>query len=259
LVFHTHAFSNLAFYIDAAGDSIPYLVVLAVVNVTALIVANIQAYRARNVRTDFSESSYIAMANASFLQAICICLPIIFLTKENPMAYYIVVSVVLFILCGAILIFIFVPKVFALKERKKNKGKAKANVKVTGLNLTSQTSNVSKTGSVTGSGALQRKYSQATHGSMDEVTALLQQYQKLSWENKVAVKKKLGFAASSSRSLEEFDSTSLRSKEESGVMDPVAEQAMEDKVEEVSQASPTNTSASDSSKAEHPTVDEAVP
>jgi len=68
----------------AVGNSIPYVVVIAVVNITALVVANIQAYRARNVRTEFNESSYIAMANVSFLQAIFICVPILFLTRENP-------------------------------------------------------------------------------------------------------------------------------------------------------------------------------
>lgn len=158
----------------SAGDSIPYLVVIATVNFTALVVANYQAYRARNIRTEFNESSYIAMANASFLQAIFIGLPIIFLTRENPPAYFIVVSVVLFILSGAILVFIFVPKIIALKERRKHQGRMKSAVMITGLSrgtLLGQSSSLS---------------------GADPVKSVLQQFQQLSWEDKSEVMKKLG-------------------------------------------------------------------
>jgi len=154
----------------AAGNSIPYLVVIAVVNVTALVVANYESYRARNVLTEFNESSYIAMANASFLQAIVVCVPIIFLTRENPQAYFVVLSVVLFIISGAILGFIFVPKMLSLKE-----GQRHATVTVTGVHARGTRDSFSSHG----------------HGEGDPVEALLQKFRHLSWEDKTAVLKKL--------------------------------------------------------------------
>lgn len=156
----------------ASGNSIPYLVVIAVVNVTALVVANFESYRARNVLTEFNESSYIAMANASFLQAIVVCVPIIFLTRENPQAFFVVLSVVLFIISGAILGFIFVPKMLSLKE-----GQRHATITVTGVHAP---------------GALRRtRDSSHGHGEGDPVEALLQKFRHLSWEDKTAVMKKL--------------------------------------------------------------------
>jgi 7 transmembrane sweet-taste receptor of 3 GCPR len=71
------------------GGSTPYLIIIATVNFVALGIANFQAYRARNIRTEFNESFYIALANASFLQAFVVCLPIVFLTRGSPRAYYI--------------------------------------------------------------------------------------------------------------------------------------------------------------------------
>lgn len=171
-----------------AGNSIPFLIVIGTVNITALVVANYQAYRARNVRTEFNESSYIAMANASFLQAILMGVPIIFLTREAPSAFFIVISVVLFILSGAILACIFVPKIIALKE--KNNGKLKSSVKVSGLadvptagaasSLRSRTSSIRCSEGASGG------------GSGDPVEDILQQFRCLSWKDKMAVSDKIG-------------------------------------------------------------------
>ena len=160
----------------AAGDSVPYLVVIAVVNITALVVANFQAYRARKTRTDFNESSYIAMANASFLQAIVVCIPVIFLTRENPQVYYVVLSVVLFIVSGAILVFIFVPKVMALRKREKNKGQNRSSVRISGL--TQPMSSFTRSGT-------------SSSSSGDPIRDVLQQFQRLTWEDKAAVLKKI--------------------------------------------------------------------
>ena len=169
------------------------------------------------------------MANASFLQAIVICVPIIFLTRENPEAYFIVLSVVLFILSGALLVFVFVPKILALKEQLKNKDKKKSSVRISGLSdsvsagLTAGSTS-SRHGSLRGS--VQRADSQV---SADPITAVLQQFQALSWEDKMNVKKKLGFsAAHSSISLEGFDASSEDHTEPmkdnvSNGMDPIVE------------------------------------
>lgn len=49
------------------GASVPYLVVIRIISMSALVIASCQSYRARKIRTEFNESFYyIAMANASF-------------------------------------------------------------------------------------------------------------------------------------------------------------------------------------------------
>lgn len=146
-------------------------------------------------------SSYIAMANASFLQAFCICVPILFLTRENPQAYFIVLSVVLFILSGALLVFVFVPKVIAMKERNKMGNKKESSVKISGIGNRASSSS---TGSSKYSSFRQRSSSQMSSG--DPVTDAVQMFQHLSWSEKMAFKKKLSLTEShtSSKSLEQF-------------------------------------------------------
>lgn len=149
------------------------------------------------------------MANASFLKAIFICIPIIFLTRTNPQAYFIVLSVVLFILSGAILVFVFVPKIVALRDRKKNgTQQTRSNVRISGLDTSVISS--SKSSSKYGSASFRASMSQKSSlSASDPVKAVLQQYQAPSWENKMAVKKKLSLSSSTqpSRTLEQFESS----------------------------------------------------
>jgi hypothetical protein len=101
----------------AKGGSIPYIVVLASVNGCMLILANIYAYRSRKIHTEFSESRYIALVNASMLQAALIGLPVAFLISDEPKAYFLVLSLFIFVVCMAILVAIFYPKRQALRKR----------------------------------------------------------------------------------------------------------------------------------------------
>lgn len=173
------------------GGSIPYLVVIGTITTAALVIANFQAYRARNVRTEFNESVYIAMGNASFLQAILTCLPVIFLTRESPQAYFIVLSVVLFILSSAILVCMFVPKMHALKNFAANRS-SRRSVTIAGMALGRTNSGLTVT---SGSG---RRNSQSSlpssNATMDPVASLLQQFQSMSYRDKSAAMEKLGAA-----------------------------------------------------------------
>lgn len=240
----------------AAGDSIPYMVVIAVINVTALIVANYQAYRARNVRTEFNESSYIAMANVSFLQAIFICVPIIFLTRTNPQAYYIVLSVVLFILSGAILVFIFVPKVIALREGKKQA--ARSSSRRQSSLMASGSSRGSTKSSIRASSMMRMDSTRSSTG--DPVADALQHYQSLSWENKMAFKQKLSLTSSttslSAKSLEAVGETPDSAVEDDGA--PEITGAMIDE-EAPDKSENTELPGKDATKQEQPVVDEEDP
>ena len=64
--------------------SIGFLVSIAIVNVSALVLANVQAFRARNIATEYSESLYVFITMMSLLQALFIGIPLIVLSNEIP-------------------------------------------------------------------------------------------------------------------------------------------------------------------------------
>lgn len=87
-----------------------FLIPLAVINFGVLILANWQAYKARAIRSEFSESKYIAITMASLLQAGLSGIPLSFVVRDMPQAFYLVVVFMIFITCMAVLLLIFVPK-----------------------------------------------------------------------------------------------------------------------------------------------------
>lgn len=103
---------------DAKGGFVPYVVIIGVVNLGVLILAVLQAYQARSIRTEFSESKYITIIMVSMLQASVIGIPVIFLVWDLPEVYYVVMVCLISVICFAVLIFMFVPKVSALREKK---------------------------------------------------------------------------------------------------------------------------------------------
>lgn len=94
-----------------ANQPWPYMATLAVMNVSVLIMANYQAYRARGIESEFSESKYIGMTVASMLQATLIGAPILILVQELPQAWYLTLSFIIFIISMMVLLLIFVPKI----------------------------------------------------------------------------------------------------------------------------------------------------
>ncbi|KAL3921905.1 MAG: hypothetical protein SGILL_002499 [Bacillariaceae sp.] len=83
---------------------------IAVLNGAALIGANLEAYRARNVDTEFGESSYIGLTMGSFLQVIAVGLPLFFLVNDNPTATFFLTSSMVFLMCISVLLLLFIPK-----------------------------------------------------------------------------------------------------------------------------------------------------
>ena len=89
--------------------SLPYVVVLAVLDLGAMIFSLYQAYHARKISLEFAESSYIATAIASILLVCFVGIPVILLTNQ-PSARFFVFSCINFVICVSLLLFIFVPK-----------------------------------------------------------------------------------------------------------------------------------------------------
>ena len=96
------------------AGSIIVVSLLAITNFAALVIANFQAYRARNISTEYGESKYIAISMGSLLQSALVGVPLLFLVEEsNPVASYFLRSSLVFMVSMSILVLILVPKVSA--------------------------------------------------------------------------------------------------------------------------------------------------
>jgi ABC-type sugar transport system substrate-binding protein len=101
---------------ESRGSSAPYLGCLAFVNGGILLLANVMAYRSRNMCTEFNESHYIAIVMASMLQAFLIGIPLIFLVLDQPQPFYVIIVILDFAVCMTTLMFMFIPKILAHRE-----------------------------------------------------------------------------------------------------------------------------------------------
>ena len=98
---------------SATGSATPYFVVLFFINFIGLVITNVQAYQARKITTDFSESKYIALALAFILQAITIGVPVIIMSNDDPKLMFTISVILITISTLATLGFIFIPKMVA--------------------------------------------------------------------------------------------------------------------------------------------------
>lgn len=86
------------------------------VNLAAVVMANVQAYKARRYGTEFSESRYIALAMICILQVMVVVLPLIFLVRDNPPAHFFVTLGYIAAICLSVLLLIFVPKILVMRQ-----------------------------------------------------------------------------------------------------------------------------------------------
>ena len=93
------------------GTAVAYLVPLAVLNFIVVAFACVQAHQARDVKSVFSESKYLGLTVTTLFQAFCTGIPVVVVVRNMPEAFYLVLTIVIFVLCMAILLLIFLPKV----------------------------------------------------------------------------------------------------------------------------------------------------
>jgi hypothetical protein len=93
--------------------------------------ANVEAYKGRQITTEYGESKYIAMIMASILQIVIVGLPLMFLIDGNPAASYFIESSIIFVICMSTLTLIFIPKIITWWNKKDARKKSAA--VVTGL------------------------------------------------------------------------------------------------------------------------------
>ena len=90
--------------------SLTFAILLAAVNFIPVILAIYLSYRARNLPSEFNESRFVTLSMASLLEAGLIGLPIVIMTREEPTAFFMARSLVIFVVCFVVLLFMFVPK-----------------------------------------------------------------------------------------------------------------------------------------------------
>jgi competence protein ComGC len=99
-----------------------FLSILAFINLTALIFANVEAYKARHINTEYSESLYVGYAMVTLLQTVVIGAPLI-LIPTDPQTGFLIHTILLIVSSASVLFLIFVPKLhfyyLDLRERGK--------------------------------------------------------------------------------------------------------------------------------------------
>lgn len=95
---------------------------LLVLNFLSIVVANIQAYLARGVSDDFSESKYVALAMVSIMQIFLVGVPLVFLTSTNPAARFFVFSSMILVISMSVLVCLFAPKFRRMKQKASETG-----------------------------------------------------------------------------------------------------------------------------------------
>lgn len=113
---------------------------LGLLNGAALVAANVEAYKARKVDTDYGESSYIGLIMGSYLQIVMVGLPLYFLVQDNPTAKFFVSSSMVFLMSMSVLLLLFIPK--WRNWRKNPVGPKEPTVTVSGLRLDSRHASV---------------------------------------------------------------------------------------------------------------------
>jgi len=110
---------------DSEGSSTPYTYTLGSILIITLVLANVQAFRARKVHTELSESRFIAYIMVALLQVVIVGIPMFYLTNEDPVTHYALKVIIAFLMSLLPLLLIFLPKIqFVVSEKRKNEDKA---------------------------------------------------------------------------------------------------------------------------------------
>ena len=97
---------------DRVSSVLYYLIPLILLNTCVLFLACYQAFQAKDIQSEFAESKYIGLTLSSILQTFLTGIPIVFVVRDMPEAFYVVTTFMIFILCMVVLLFIFVPKMY---------------------------------------------------------------------------------------------------------------------------------------------------
>jgi hypothetical protein len=106
-----------------------FVSLIGAINLFALVLMCVQAYLARNISDEFSESKYIGVAVLGWLQTALIGVPILFLINDdNPTATYFLQVALVFVICMSMMSIIFAPVLFNYRNTKKEKAVSRVSV-----------------------------------------------------------------------------------------------------------------------------------
>jgi hypothetical protein len=114
----------------ALKEAVGYIIALVVVNTGALCFALFQAWQARNLSTEFAESSFIFKALSAVLSLMFVGVPVLIIASDNSDAKLFVSSAIIFAFAISILLLMFVPKI---RYEKVEKLKSHRNLVVSGM------------------------------------------------------------------------------------------------------------------------------
>jgi len=117
-------------------SAIWYIIVLSLLDVGSVIVSIVEAWKARNLATEFAESQYIFKMLVTILVVISLGGPILYITKDNPPAMLFVKSAVVFVVVCAVLLLMMVPKIMFYYKTKDDKKGSTVRVTIGNLDLT---------------------------------------------------------------------------------------------------------------------------
>lgn len=101
---------------------IAFMTLLIVLNGAAIGLACERAWRARDMGDDsFTESRYVGVACLSWLQVGVIGIPVLRLTRHQPIASYFVQVAIVFLICVSMLLFMFIPKMRLMSKPPKER------------------------------------------------------------------------------------------------------------------------------------------
>jgi hypothetical protein len=126
-----------------------FLFSLGAVNVAALLSSNYQSYRARELPSEFNETFYLAMTNLIILEGLALGAPILFVVGDDPTSFMLIRSLLVSIICFAVLLPMFVPKFTQVKDDKEKRHVANASSDINVARPSTGASNLASTDGVT--------------------------------------------------------------------------------------------------------------
>ena len=94
------------------------VIVLFTINFLAVVFANYQSYQTRHMPTDFNESYYLALGMKGLLEAFLVGAPILFVINDNPVADFVIQTLIVVFICLSILVPLFGSKILLARRRK---------------------------------------------------------------------------------------------------------------------------------------------
>lgn len=155
--------------------SLPYLAAVVATNVAALLCTVLQAFRARNLSTEFAESASIFRALAAIVLVVFVGGPVLLLSRDNVNTFVFVGSALLFVTSTSILMLLFIPKIQHMRDHKRRTASKRNLVHVSGVSLPaglSRASDVSEDGAA-GIRILTTKTPEELVKELDELRQLL--------------------------------------------------------------------------------------